>query len=213
MKPRLIVFASGTETGGGSGFENLVAASQGGTLDAEIVAVVSNHANGGVRERADRLNVPFVHFPAPWGSEDYRTIVSGFRPDHIALSGWLKMVSGLDPKITFNIHPGPLPRFGGPKMFGHHVHKAVLAAYRACTIRHSAVSMHFVTEEYDKGPVFFKMPVNVYSDDTVDAVGSRVNNVEHLWQPVITNLVVHGQISWDGQNPNSLRVPKDYQYL
>ena len=46
--PRLIIFASGTERKGGSGFENLVAANKAGTLDAEIVAVVSNYEHGGV---------------------------------------------------------------------------------------------------------------------------------------------------------------------
>ena len=46
-KPKLLVFASGSAEGGGSGFEKLVLASQGGPLNADIVAVVSNHENGG----------------------------------------------------------------------------------------------------------------------------------------------------------------------
>ena len=62
MKPKLIIFASGRKEGGGSGFENLVEAAKAGTLDAEIVALVSNHEHGGVRERAERLGIPFVHF-------------------------------------------------------------------------------------------------------------------------------------------------------
>ncbi len=33
------------------------------------------------------------------------------------LSGWLKLVAELDPARTINIHPGPLPDFGGPGMY------------------------------------------------------------------------------------------------
>ena len=50
-RPKIVVFASGTKDNGGSGFENLVEASRTGILDAEIVAVVSNHERGGVREQ------------------------------------------------------------------------------------------------------------------------------------------------------------------
>ena len=49
-KPKLIIFSSGTKTGGGSGFENLVSAQKSGVSNFDIVAVVSNHEMGGVRE-------------------------------------------------------------------------------------------------------------------------------------------------------------------
>ena len=65
-RPKLFIFASGTATGGGSGFEKLVTASRNGVLDADIVGVVSNHEHGGVRERAERLGVPFFYFPGPY---------------------------------------------------------------------------------------------------------------------------------------------------
>lgn len=214
-KPRLslIVFASGSSIGGGSGFEKLVIASREGILDAEITAVVSNYEKGGVRTRAENLQIPFVHFPAPWIKERYREIVQKLSFDFVALSGWLKLVFGLDPRITFNIHPGPLPDFGGPGMYGHHVHEAVLKAYRDGVITHSAVSMHFITDEYDRGPVFFRMPVEITPNDTADDIGTRVNKAEHQWQSRITNLVVNGEISWDGKDPKSMHVPDGYQFL
>jgi folate-dependent phosphoribosylglycinamide formyltransferase PurN len=212
-KPRLIVFASGTPTGGGSGFEELVASSRKGILDADIAAVVSNCKNGGVREKAKRLKIPFVYFRAPYTEERYLRIVHTFPHDFIALSGWLKLVVGLEPRITFNIHPGPLPDFGGPGMYGHHVHQAVLKAYHEGKITHSAVSMHFVTPEYDKGPIFFRVPVPIEDNDSVDALAGRVNGAEHVWQPLITNLVVQGDISWDGENPGSMRLPAGYSWL
>ncbi|MFA5084066.1 MAG: formyltransferase family protein [Candidatus Paceibacterota bacterium] len=212
-KPKLIVFASGTPTGGGSGFKNLVFASRRNILRAEIAAVVSNYEKGGVSKLAERLKIPFVYFPAPWTAEHYQKIVRRFDAEFAALSGWLKLVSGLNPKKTFNIHPAPLPSFGGPGMYGRYVHEAVLKAYRAGAVKNSAVSMHFVTEKYDEGPVFFFMPVKIMPDDTPETLGKRVNGVEQKFQPVITNLVVQGEISWDGEHKDSLRVPSGYRYL
>jgi folate-dependent phosphoribosylglycinamide formyltransferase PurN len=210
-KPKLIIFASGSKTGGGSGFENLVNAVHAGVLDADIVAVVSNHEEGGVRERATRLGIPFIHFPAPYNGDDiagrYQKIVADTSAEFVALSGWLKMVTGLDPKTTFNIHPGPLPQFGGDGMYGHHVHEAVMQAYASGTTTHSAVSMHFVTEGYDRGPVFFQKEVAIAPDDTAETLAKKVNVVEHEWQSIVTNDVLHGRISWDGSDPLSLVTP------
>ncbi len=204
MKKKLIIFASGNKTGGGSGFENLVNASRDGRLNAEIVMVVSNHDNGGVREKADRLGIPFRHFPAPYTADKYREVTEG--ADFVALSGWLKMVEGLDPKITFNIHPGDTHQFGGAGMYGHYVHEAVIAAYKRGEVTHSAITMHFVTDDkqYDRGPVFFQVPVEILPDDTAETLAKRVNSAEHLYQPVVTNAVVHGKVRWDGTDPNTV---------
>jgi len=114
-------------------------------------------------------------------------------------------VTGLDPQKTINIHPGPLPRFGGAGMYGHYVHEAVMEAYKKGEVDHSAVSMHFVTENYDEGPLFFSQSVPILPDDTAETLAKRVNEAEHKWQPIITNKVLQGEISWDGQNPQSLK--------
>ena len=225
------MFASGTKDNGGSGFENLVEASRTGILDAEIVAVVSNHERGGVRERADRLGVPFIHFnPHNYllirankqvvGSGDsqiYQNILRESRAEWIALSGWFKHVKGLDPRRTFNIHPALLSqlggRFGGKGMYGHREHTAVKAAFEKGEITETGISMHFVTDEYDRGPVFFEYRIPLKQGMTADEIQAAVQTVEHEWQPKITNMVVHGEISWDGKNPESLVVPAGYQYL
>ncbi|MCR4277554.1 MAG: phosphoribosylglycinamide formyltransferase [Candidatus Berkelbacteria bacterium] len=215
-RPKILVFASGSADGGGSGFEKLVLASRGGPLEADIVGVVSNHENGGVRARADNLGVPFRRFVRPWTGEAYQRCAAESGADFFALSGWLKLVTGLDPatcfnsRTVFNIHPGPLPDFGGPGLYGHHVHEAVIAAFGRGEITHSAVSMHFVTEEYDRGPVFFRCNVKINADDTPESIGTRVNQQEHRYQPEITSMVVNGLIRWDGIDPNSLEIPSGY---
>ncbi len=203
-RPKLIVFASGGAEGGGSGFEKLVLATKNGELKADIVAVVSNHENGGVREKADRLGILFIYFAAPYTAEEYRRIVSSVGANFVALSGWIKLVRGLDPRTTFNIHPGPLPRFGGKGMHGEHVHQAVIEAYKRGEVTHSAINMHFVTEEYDKGPTFFSLPIEILPDDTAETLFKRANAMEHKWQPIMTSKVVNGEIGWDGKDPSSL---------
>ncbi|NIM46602.1 MAG: phosphoribosylglycinamide formyltransferase [Candidatus Aenigmarchaeota archaeon] len=209
---RLLIFASGTKDGGGSGFQELVENSRTGILNAEIVAVVSNHPEGGVKKRADKLKIPFVYFPGPFEGRDYQKIVTDYKTDFIALSGWLKHVKGIDPTWTINIHPGPLPRFGGSGMYGHYVHEAVIKAFKKGEIKYSAVTMHFVTRKYDEGPIFFQYPVLIREEDTVEILAERVNKIEHGWQSFITNLVVSGQIKWDGKNSNSLTVPSWYAF-
>ena len=210
------MFASGSANGGGSGFEKLVEESRGGPLNAEIVGVVSNHPNGGVQKRAEKLGIRFLHFPGPWTAREYQKIASESGANFFALSGWLKKVAGLDPatnfnsKTVFNIHPGPLPNFGGPGLYGHHVHEAVIAAFKRGEITHSAVSMHFVTQEYDRGPLFFDFRIKISHDDTPESLAHRVNEYEHYYQPRITSMVVNGLINWDGVNPDSLICPNGY---
>lgn len=194
---KVLVFASGDPKGGGSGFQELVEFSRTNppVLDAEIIGVISNHENGGVRKRADALHIPFEYWPGPFDAASYRTFVEKYRAHFVMCSGWLKFVRGLDPDKTVNIHPGPLPRFGGSRMYGHYVHEAVMAAYRKGEVAQSAVTMHFVDEKaYDHGPIIFQMPVLIRPDDDAESLAKRVNEKERAWQSYILNLVVHRQI-------------------
>jgi len=195
-KQRILVFASGDKEGGGSGFQEMVefSSTNPSVLDAMIVGVISNHAQGGVFKKAQKLGVPFEHWPGPFTAEGYQALVKKYQADYIMLSGWLKLVKGLDPAKTVNIHPGPLPDFGGPGLYGHYVHEAVMKAFHDGKIKQSAVSMHFVSEEYDRGPIFFQLPVLIRNDDTPETLAKRVNEKERAWQSFILNLVVHGEI-------------------
>ena len=109
--PNILVFASGTKTGGGSGFETMVRAARTRPpiLDARICAVVTNHLHGGVWQKAQALGIPVEYWGGPYGAGGYRHLVKHFHADYVMLSGWLKLVAGLDPARTINIHPGPLP--------------------------------------------------------------------------------------------------------
>lgn len=195
-KPKILVFASGDAQGGGSGFQEMVEQSRTHPpiLDAEIVGVVSNHPAGGVFEKSRMLGIPFKYWAGPFTEEGYQGYVRTSGADYVMLSGWLKMVRGLDPGRTINIHPGPLPAFGGPGMYGHHVHEAVMAAYTEGKIMQSAVTVHFVNTEYDRGPTIFRLPVMIRPTDTPETLARRVNEKERAWQSYVLNLVVHGYI-------------------
>ncbi len=211
---RVLVFASGDEKGGGSGFQELVEFSRTRppVLDAQIIGVISNHEDGGVCRRADALHIPFEYWPGPYDDKGYRAFVEKYRADFVMCSGWLKFVRGLDPARTVNIHPGPLPRVGGAGMYGHHVHEGVMAAYRRGEITQSAVTMHFVDEAaYDHGPIIFQMPVLIRPEDDAESLAKRVNEKERAWQSYILNLVVHrhiyfedGKVVYGGNAPKRL---------
>ncbi len=211
---RVLVFASGDEKGGGSGFQELVEFSRTTppVLEARIVGVISNHEHGGVRKRAETLQVPFEHWAGPYNANSYRSFVQKYQADFVMCSGWLKFVRGLDPAKTVNIHPGPLPRFGGPGMYGHHVHEAVMAAFHQGEIAQSAVTMHFIDEAaYDHGPIIFQMPVLIRPEDDAESLAKRVNEKERAWQSYILNLVVrqniyldNGQVFYKGDAPGRL---------
>ncbi|MBU1626847.1 hypothetical protein KKB18_05705 [bacterium] len=206
-KKRLLVFNSGS----GSGFEKLVLYEKGGYADYHIVGLIVDREDRYAIERAKKFNIPYTVMKV-FVAEAYQAMVEKYDADFVSLSGWLKLVKGLNPRTTINIHPGPLPSFGGKGMYGHHVHEAVMAAYGRGEVTHSAVSMHFVTEgsskeEYDKGKVFLNFPVEILPEYDADTLGSAVNAVEHCIQAFVTNLVVTGQIRWDGENPESLVVP------
>ena len=71
---------------------------------------------------------------------------------------------------VMNIHPALLPKYGGKGMWGDHVHRAVLAAGE----KESGCTVHFVTNEYDAGPVILQRRVPVREGDTVDSLAARV---------------------------------------
>jgi phosphoribosylglycinamide formyltransferase 1 len=199
--PNILVFASGTKTGGGSGFETMVKAARARppVLDAWICGVITNHFAGGVWQKGQALGIRAEYWAGPYLAPGYQNFVKYFQADYVMLSGWLKLVTGLDPARTINIHPGPLPRFGGPNLYGHLVHDAVLAAYRRGEITHSAVTMHFVDERYDRGPIFFSRPVPIEPGDTPETLAAKVNRAEHEWQARVLNYVVQGQVRLAGQ--------------
>ena len=84
-----------------------------------------------------------------------------------------------------NIHPGLLPEFGGAGMYGNRIHKAVIAS----GIKYTGVSVHFVDDEFDHGPLIAQWRIPVNPGDTPETLAARVLEVEHKMYPPIVNMV------------------------
>jgi folate-dependent phosphoribosylglycinamide formyltransferase PurN len=89
-----------------------------------------------------------------------------------------------------NIHPALLPSFGGQGMWGHHVHEAVLAA--GCKV--SGCTVHFCTNEYDKGPIIVQRCCQVQEGDTPETLAARVFEQECIAYPQAIKLSAEGKL-------------------
>ncbi len=203
----IVVFASGTATSGGSLFRSLVEASRQNILEAKIVAVISNHVHGSVFDHASKLGINFEHFEPRTDQRPYQEIMAKYQAEWAVSAGWLRPFSQMDPGRTINSHPGPLPEFGGKGMYGIHVYRAVLEAGSDYT----ELTTHFVTANYDDGPVIFRLRILLENHERAEHLQDRVKGIERYFYPRILNLVVNGQIHWNGRDPESLVLPVGYK--
>lgn len=169
-------------SGNGSSARAVVDAIDAGGLDAEARLLVVNTRKASALEWAEAAGVPALCVPTAADPEAADAQLADAMAVHgvelIVMSGYLRR---LGPKTLaryagriLNIHPGPLPDFGGHGMYGRRVHEAVLAAGRA----ESGIVIHAVDEEYDHGPTLAVLPVPVEPDDTPEALEARVKALE-----------------------------------
>ena len=148
---------------------------------ARVTRVVASRADAGALERARRAGVSTLVLAHPDDPGEVVTAIGDARL--VVLAGYLKRippaaVARLRWRLI-NIHPALLPAFGGPGMYGRRVHEAVLASGAALT----GATVHYVDEEYDRGPIIAQWPVPVRRDDTPDTLAARVLEVEHQLLP------------------------------
>jgi len=67
----------------------------------------------------------------------------------------------------------------------------------AAGARVSGATVHFVTEEYDRGAIIAQWPVPVFEEDTADALAARVLRVEHLLLPRVVELLAAELLALD----------------
>ena len=95
------------------------------------------------------------------------------------------------PKSILNIHPAPLPRFGGKGMFGLNVHRAVINS----GVTTSAITIHLVDQQYDHGPVIAQLSIPIESGDTPETLSTRLIVIEPRVFAGTIRLIVDGTIS------------------
>jgi len=169
-------------SGGGSSARAIVGAIRSGELAAEARLLVSNNRSAEALSFAHEAGVPSLCIPtqADPAAADAALVEAMVKHgvELIVLSGYLRRLGPLTlaryAGRVLNIHPGPLPRFGGEGMYGRRVHEAVLAA----GVAESGVTIHVVDEEYDHGPVVARTAVPVLAGDTVEALEARVRAAE-----------------------------------
>lgn len=112
-------------------------------------------------------------------------------PDLICLCGYLRLFRvGRWAGRVINIHPGPLPRFGGKGMYGLRVHRAVLDAGLGDT----RCCVHLVNDQYDRGPMLAERRVPVLPVDSPESLGARVLMAEHELLPEVLRMIATGEI-------------------
>ncbi len=183
----------------GSSARAIVAAIRAGELDAEPRLMVSNNRNAAALTFAAEAGVPALCIATQTDPEgaDARLAEAmvGHGVDLIVLSGYLRQ---LGPKTLarytgriLNIHPGPLPAFGGHGMYGRRVHEAVIAA----GVAESGICIHLVDEEYDRGPVIARRSVAVERGDTAETLEARVTALEPQFYVETLQRIAQGALS------------------
>jgi phosphoribosylglycinamide formyltransferase-1 len=169
-------------SGNGSSARAIVDAARAGQLAAEPRLLVSNKKDCAAFAWAAAQGVPHLCIPtvADPSAADTRleAALADAGVELVVLSGYLRR---LGPKTLtryagriLNIHPGPLPQFGGEGMYGARVHRAVIEAGAP----ESAIVVHVVDEIYDHGPEIARRTVPVQPGDTARDLEARVKALE-----------------------------------
>jgi formyltetrahydrofolate-dependent phosphoribosylglycinamide formyltransferase len=185
-------------SGGGTTLMNILEHIKQGKLNAEVAIVISSRSTVAGVEKATNagLNVKIIrkkdHPDIDEFSKRIEEELAASNVDLVVQGGWLCLWK-IPPRYgnrVMNIHPALLPSFGGQGMWGHHVHEAVLAA--GCKV--SGCTVHFCTNEYDKGPIIVQRCCEVKDDDTPQLLAARVFEQECIAYPQAIKLFAEGRL-------------------
>lgn len=187
-------------SGSGTNLQALIDAIAARRLDARIAVVISNVPNAAGLERARRhglVAIALSHRDAPSREAYDRQLVELLRSHGVrlvVLAGFMRLVTPvlLDafPGNVVNVHPALLPAFPGL-----HAERQALEH----GVRVTGVTVHFVDEETDHGPILAQAAVPVFSDDTEDTLHARVQRQEHRLYPFAIQLIAEGRVRIEGR--------------
>jgi phosphoribosylglycinamide formyltransferase-1 len=186
-------------SGGGSSARAIVKALESGELAGEARLMVSNNKSAPALDFAREHGVAALCIPTQADPEAADERIGQAMADHgvelIVLSGYLRR---LGPRTLaryggriLNIHPGPLPQFGGEGMYGRRVHEAVLAA----GVAESGVVIHLVDQEYDHGAAIARRVVPICAGDTAETLEARVREAEPAFFVETLQRLSRGELS------------------
>ena len=157
-----------------------------------VSLVLSNNAEAFALQRAKNNNVPACVL----SKKEINTLdillplLQEYNVDFIVLAGFLLLVPKFliqqFPRKIINIHPALLPKFGGKGMYGHHVHQAVKEAGDSET----GMTVHWVTEEYDRGDIIAQFKTPLTPNDTPETIAKKEHVLEMKHFPQVIEKVL-----------------------
>jgi len=195
-KIKLGVLASGS----GTNLQAIIDACESGEVSAEVVLVVSNVPDAYALERARKHNIKtvFIDMKNFKSRQDYDkelvSILKENQVDLVVLAGYMLLV-GSEFVRSFkgrimNIHPALLPSFPGT----HGVKDALDYGVKV-----SGVTVHFVDEGLDTGPIILQEAVAVMENDTVESLHGRIHQAEYRIYPAAIKLFAEGRLKIEGR--------------
>ncbi|GIO28013.1 phosphoribosylglycinamide formyltransferase [Ornithinibacillus bavariensis] len=185
-KVKAAVFASGT----GSNFDAIIGRSN---LACEIVVLICDKPGAPVIEKAISSGIQtLVLNPKAFVSkQEYETKILHFLRkmdvEWIFLAGYMRLIgptllAAYEDRII-NTHPSLLPAFPGKDA----ISQAIQAGVKV-----TGVTIHFVDEGMDTGPIIAQRALEVLEDDTEATLKVRIQDVEHELYPEVINRLVRG---------------------
>lgn len=183
----IAVFASGS----GSNFQAIVDAIKAGGLWTDISVLVCDNSGAPVVERARKARVPaFVFKPKDYQSKaDYEQeivqLLQNKNVDLIVLAGYMRLIgptllTEYQGRIV-NIHPSLLPDFPGKDAIGQAL---------AANAKWSGVTIHYVDEGMDTGPIIVRERVRLAENETRESLQQKIQAIEHKLYPAILQVLL-----------------------
>lgn len=183
MKPsltKIAIFASGS----GSNFQALTDAAKSGELPADIRLLVCDKPGAFVTQRAEKAGIPVLELlPKQFKDKsayekEIAKRLEEENVEYIVLAGYMRLIGPvlLDHYAgrIINIHPSLLPAFPGKDAIG----QAVSAG-----VSETGVTVHYVDEGMDTGPMIAQETVKIELEDSMDEVSRKIHAVEHTLYP------------------------------
>jgi phosphoribosylglycinamide formyltransferase-1 len=180
---RLVVLASGE----GTNLQAIIDACANGTIDASVVAVVSNKATAACLARGRAAGADAIHVgTAASGVESRREYdarladaVLSCKPDYVVCAGWMRILSmafleNFDHQVI-NIHPSLPGELIGADAIRRAYDELVHGARTT-----SGVMVHYIVDEgVDNGPLIDHAEVQMHSEESLEMLTERMHAVEH----------------------------------
>jgi len=193
---RLGILASGS----GTNLEAIAQAIKDGDVAAEIAIVVSDNPRAFALERAKRRGILYKVVTLadfedrPSFDREVLAALESAHVDLVVLAGYMKLVGkeiiAAFPNRIMNIHPALLPCFPGE----HGVPDALDYGVKV-----SGVTVHFVDEGLDTGPIVAQEAVPVEEGDDVESLHNRIHAAEYRVYPRAIRLFAQGRLVVDGR--------------